>query len=244
MLIQAAMNGGLQRDENPAIPVTPDELAASAKEAVDAGAGALHFHVRSQDGRESLAPDDVAAAVSAVRRAVPSTPFGVSTGAWILRDPKARYEAVSRWKVLPDFASVNMKEEGAVDLANLLLSLGIGIEAGFTDVRGTETFAESGLASRCLRILLEPLGQDPKSLLGTVEAIETALDHAQIKMPRLLHGVDRAAWDTIDLAIARGYDTRVGFEDVLNLPDGIQASSNAALVAEAARRIVQCQRAR
>jgi uncharacterized protein (DUF849 family) len=235
MLIQAAMNGGRQRDQNPAIPITPDELAASAREAVAAGAGALHFHVRSQDGRESLAPDDVAAAVAAVRRAVPSTPFGVSTGAWILRDTKARYEAVSRWEVLPDFASVNMKEEGAVELANLLLALGVGIEAGFTDLRGTETFAKSGLTPRCLRILLEPLEQDTKSFLSTIEAIETALDRAQIKLPRLLHGVDRAAWDAIDLAAARGYDTRVGFEDILTLPDGAPAPSNAALVAEAVR---------
>jgi uncharacterized protein (DUF849 family) len=237
MLIQAAMNGGRQRDENPAIPITPDELAVSAREAVAAGAGALHLHVRSRDGRESLAPDDVAAAVVAVRRAVPSTPFGVSTGAWILREPKARYEAVSRWRVLPDFVSVNMKEEGAIELANLLLSLGVGIEAGFTELRGTEAFAESGLAPRCLRILLEPLEQETESLRSTVEAIETALDRAQIKLPRLLHSVDRAAWDAVDVAIARGYDTRVGFEDILTLPDGSQAPSNAALVAEATRRI-------
>jgi uncharacterized protein (DUF849 family) len=237
MLIQAAMNGGRQRGQNPAIPVTPAELAASAREAVAAGAGALHFHVRSQHGRESLAPDDVAAAVAAVRRAVPSTPFGVSTGAWILRDTKARYEAVSRWVVLPDFASVNMKEEGAVELANLLLSLGIGIEAGFTDLGGTEIFANSGLAPRCLRILLEPPEQETESLLETVEAIEAALDREQIKLARLLHGVDRAAWDAIDLAITRSYDTRVGFEDILTLPDGSPAPSNAALVAEAACRV-------
>src|SRR5271156_4171326 len=99
MLIEAALNGGRTRTENPAIPCTPQELAAAAKEAVAAGARAIHFHVRSRDGRESVGADDVAAAVTAVRAAIPGTPFGVSTGAWILTNPKARHEAVPRWKI-------------------------------------------------------------------------------------------------------------------------------------------------
>jgi uncharacterized protein (DUF849 family) len=39
--------------------------------------------------------------------------------------------------------------------------------------------------------------------------------------------------------MTRGYDTRIGFEDVLTLPDGSQAPSNEALVAEAVRRASQ-----
>ena len=39
MLIKAALNGGRSRSEHPAIPITPQELASSAKEAVAAGAG-------------------------------------------------------------------------------------------------------------------------------------------------------------------------------------------------------------
>jgi uncharacterized protein (DUF849 family) len=41
----------------------------------------------------------------------------------------------------------------------------------------------------------------------------------------------------IDAAVKRGYDTRIGFEDALTFPDGTQAASNAALVAEAAKRV-------
>jgi uncharacterized protein (DUF849 family) len=36
-------------------------------------------------------------------------------------------------------------------------------------------------------------------------------------------------------AVARGYGTRIGFEDTLTLPDGSMAASNAALIAEARR---------
>src|SRR5439155_956439 len=60
---------------------------------------------------------------------------------------------------------------------------------------------------------------------------------AWIAIPRLLHGVGRAAWHIIDEAATRGYHTRVGFEDILTLPDGATAPSNAALVVEARRRM-------
>jgi uncharacterized protein (DUF849 family) len=40
----------------------------------------------------------------------------------------------------------------------------------------------------------------------------------------------------IDVAAQRGYDTRIGLEDVLILPDGRQAKGNGELVAEATKR--------
>ena len=98
MLIKAALNGGRSRSEHPAIPITPQELASSAKEAVAAGAGAIHFHVRGADERESLDGDVVALAVNALKSAVPKTPVGISTGAWILNNAKLRYEKISAWK--------------------------------------------------------------------------------------------------------------------------------------------------
>lgn len=236
MLIQAALNGARTRDENPAVPVLPAELAASARDAVAAGAHELHFHVRAPDGRESVAPADVAAAVRAVRAAVPGIRFGVSTGLWILPDAAKRHIAVAGWNVLPDYASVNFKEEGAVELAKLILGRGMGVEAGFTDLRGIEIFLDSGLAPRCLRILLEPQEPDFEAALQTVASIEAALDRSGIKIPRLLHGFNQTAWAMIEAAASRGYDTRVGFEDILTLPNGAPAPSNAALISEARRR--------
>src|SRR5262249_7637679 len=125
-------------------------------ECVAAGAGAIHFHVRGKDERESLQPGDVAQAIYAVRAAIPGTPVGISTGAWILKDTALRLATISRWEVLPDFASVNFKEQGAVELAQRLLSRGVAVEAGLSDAAGTEIFLQSGLAGRCLRLLIEP----------------------------------------------------------------------------------------
>jgi uncharacterized protein (DUF849 family) len=236
MLIEAALNGGRTRSEHPAVPQSPDELAQAARESVAAGAAAIHFHVRGPDGRESLSPPDVAAAVNAVREAVPGTPFGVSTGAWILNDPALRHKMVSDWNVLPDFASVNFKEEGAVELASLLTSRGLKIEAGLIDALGAEILVTSGLAASCLRILIEPQENSADSALTNVSAIKAALKAGGVKLPLLLHGLDATAWELLDAAAARGYDTRIGFEDILALPSGATAASNAELVAEAVRR--------
>ena len=236
LLIECALNGGRTRAEHAGVPCAPGELADSARGAVAAGARAIHFHVRGREGSESLEAEDVALAVEAVRAAIPATPFGVSTGAWIVPDVKARYEKVAAWKVLPTFASINFNEEGGVALAELLLSRGVGIEAGVGSPEAVDAFVASGLANRCLRVMFEPEQQDLRVAVDGVERLEKMLDRAGVKIPRLLHGLNRTAWDLIDAAAKRVYDTRIGFEDVLTLPDGSQAPSNASLVAAAIQR--------
>ena len=234
MLIQAALNGGRTRAEHAAVPITPEELAASAREAVAAGATSIHFHARSQDGRESVHGEDVARGVSAIHAAAPGIPVGVSTGAWILPDLKLRHQAIAQWTLLPDFASVNMKEDGAIEVAEWLVSRGVGVEAGLSDVRGTEIFVASGLPEKCLRVLLEPMEPDMQAGLRTVAAVESILATGYVAIPILLHGLNATAWPFIEEAAKRGYDTRIGFEDVLALPSGEKTASNAALVSEAA----------
>jgi uncharacterized protein (DUF849 family) len=236
-VIKAALNGGRTRAEHPGIPITPQELARSAKESIAAGAACIHFHVRGSDGKESLKSEDVAASLKAIRAAIPGIPVGVSTGAWILRNTALRYELISQWNTLPNFASVNFNEDGAVALAELLLSRNIPTEAGLSDLAGTEVFVKSGLAKRCLRLLVEPMQPSVPEALKTLDRILALLDGAGVKLPVVFHGLNDTAWRMIDEAAARGYDTRVGFEDILAMPDGSTASSNGDLVAEAGRRM-------
>jgi uncharacterized protein (DUF849 family) len=235
-LIQAALNGARRRDDHPAIPWSSVDLARSAAEAVDAGAEAIHVHVRDTRGAESLDALDVARTVSALRAAVPRTPIGVSTGAWIVPNTEKRHELVERWSEYPDYASVNFDEPGSELLAALLLRRNVGIEAGVANTTAAARLAASGLAPHCLRILLEPQTQDLDAALRVVRDVEGVLDPAGITLPRLLHGIDRTAWPLIGEAARRRAQTRIGFEDTVTLPDGAPAPSNAALVA-AARRI-------
>ena len=234
MLIKAAINGNRTPREHPAIPVTAAQQAEAAAAAVAAGADAIHVHVRDVKARESLAPEDVAGALEAIRGACPATAVGVSTGAWIVPDIKQRLSLISAWEVLPDFASVNLHEAGALQVVKLLLDKGIGVEAGIWTGRAAEILLTSGFADECLRILIEP-AEGPGDAQTNLLKIESVLD--RVTRPRLLHGLGASAWEFIKLAAERAYDTRTGFEDTLQLPDGSPAQSNAELVA-AARRVV------
>jgi hypothetical protein len=122
-------------------------------------------------------------------------------------------------------------------LAELLLAKGMGVEAGMGSVLAAEKFLESRLAARCRWILLEPEQQEMDGALAVVAKIEEMLRGAGIALPIILHGVGRTAWELIDVAARRGYDTRIGLEDALTLPDGSAAKGNEELVAEAVKRV-------
>jgi uncharacterized protein (DUF849 family) len=232
-VIQVALNGNRTQSENPAIPFTHHEMAESARQAVVAGAGSVHFHVRGADGRESVDAHDVAAALNAMRLATPGIPLGVSTAEWIEPDSALRQRKVAAWTVLPDFASVNFNEPGAVALAEFLISRGVGIEAGLGSVLAVENFVGSKIGPRCLRALLEPEEQEMKEAVAVLGFLEAFLNRGGVRIPRLLHGYNATAWDFVGLAAARGYDTRIGFEDTAVMPDGTPAAGNGQIIAEA-----------
>jgi uncharacterized protein (DUF849 family) len=247
MLIKAAINGGRMRSEHAAVPVKPEEQAADVVACIKGGAGAVHLHVRSTLGdddrsaKESLEPQDVARTLLVVRSVCESigiaAPVGISTGAWILPDTVRRLEVVTAWDVLPDFASVNFSEDGAVELASILLSRGVEVEAGLSDAEAATVFVKSGLAAKCIRVLLEPQEQEMQRALETVGAMEQLIDTGLPHLPPLLlHGTEATVWPMMDEAIRRGYDVRVGLEDTLILPDGRIAKDNVELVTEAVRR--------
>ena len=233
MLLKAAINGARNPGEHPALPLQPGELALSAAAALRAGAGAVHLHVRARSGRESLAAADVDVTLAALRSACDAAPLGISTGAWIEPDPSARLAAVRGWRTLPDFASVNFDETGAVELAQVLLGRGVAVEAGLASSEAARVLVGSGLGSSCLRVLLEPAEPELALALRTVAEVETILAGARVGTPRLLHGTGPTAWPLLVEARRRGYDARIGLEDTLVLPDGRVACDNADLVSAA-----------
>lgn len=236
MLLQAAINGARAPGAHHSLPLTPAEQVAQAAESVAAGAGAIHAHARGSDGKESLAAADIGRLVRAIRLALPETPLGVSTGAWIVGSGAERERAVTAWIELPDFASVNFDEAGATSLVRLLRERGVGVEAGLSDERAALRFAQSGLAGECVRVLLEPPQQEVPAALRMVERIESVLERSAVGCPRLLHGTEATAWPLLDEAARRGYDARIGLEDTLTLPDGTPPG-NGALVSEARSRL-------
>ena len=234
--MKACLNGGRDRGDHPAVPLTPAELAASAAAAVTAGAEALHLHPRRADGGESLLAADVAAAVTAVRRACPAAPVGVSTGLWITGgDPAARRSAVAAWAGLPaaarpDFASVNLSEPGWAELCQVLRPAGIAAEAGIWSVADADQLAAAGQPIDWLRILVEIIDVPADRAAAAANEILRRLDDLTIEAPRLIHGEGTACWPLIAHAGALGLPTRIGLEDTTTGPHGCPVSGNAELV--------------
>ena len=231
MWLRACLNGPRPAGSHPAVPITPSELAQDGRSAVDAGAVALHIHPRALDGGETLTPEHIAAALTAVRAACPGIPIEVSTAAWIERDVARRLARVRSWTVLPDSAGVNFGEPGAAELATTLLARGVGVEAGLFSAADAQRLVAAGLAQHCRHVQIEPiLATSAADALSTARAIERVLDDAGVTTPRLLHGKDATAWAMLAYAVAQGYATRIGLEDTLWLPNGETTRDNAELV--------------
>lgn len=232
-MIQACLNGSRVRGSHPALPLTPEQIAQSARECVQVGARTLHLHPRNAEGQQALDGKVVGAAVQALRQVLPDIPIGVSTIATIASDFSERVKLIEGWEAKPDFASLNLCEEGWLEVGKTLLRIGVEIEAGVWSEADAIRLVESPLAEQCLRVLLEPQETSLEIALANLGAIERVLDEAALRAPRLLHGLEATTWPLIETALQRGYDTRIGFEDTFYLPDGTLARSNAELVLEA-----------
>jgi uncharacterized protein (DUF849 family) len=239
MIVQACLNGGKRSSYHPAVPTTIQALVADGLEVLSAGASELHLHVRGENGVESLAPDDVDATIKALREALPGTLIGISTGAWVEKDDHRVLAYVGRWSVPPDYASVNLRENNAPALTEMLHRRGIGIEAGLADKRDAERLLRLGLDRLSLRILVEVSEQDIDRAHAVANEIMGALRSSPFPRPILLHGDDASAWPLLRRALESGLSTRIGFEDVKVLPDGSVAASNSELVAAAVRMLQQ-----
>ena len=216
-VLQACLNGTRTRDEHPAVPLRAEELAREAAASVAAGADALHFHPRDGDGRETMDPDACDAAVLAVR--VTGGEISLTTGAWIEPDVDARLRAIAAWQVLPDVCSVNLSEEGAIEVCRALHARGIEVEAGLATLDDVERLG--AVLRHCRRALVEVAAP------ADAPRIAAALPDG---LPQLWHGEEAGTWEVIAEARRRGIPFRVGLEDVLTLPDGSIAPGNGALV--------------
>ncbi|MDR6596234.1 3-keto-5-aminohexanoate cleavage protein [Saccharothrix longispora] len=229
-VLQACLNGARRPGAHPSLPITPQQLAADAAACAELGVAAFHLHPRDVVGLEVLAGPEVATAVAVVRAAVPGAEIGVTTGAWIVPDPVRRAELVRGWAGLaagrPDVASVNVHEQGWRETAAALRDAGVGVELGVFHEDAARTLLDAGLPSGAVRVLAEVRPG------GTTDDAERLLDLlAPLGAPLLLHGEDGSAWPVLDLALARGLDTRVGLEDTLLGRGGETGLTNARLVA-------------
>ena len=225
MPLKACLNGGRMRADHPAVPLTPAELAADAIAARGAGAFAVHVHPRDAHGVQTLDARACDAAVAAIRARAHGLPIGLSTSEAIDPDPFARAAAVRSWREPPDFVSVNLSESGWMGIARAALRAGIGVEAGLATPADAAELARSSITHQLVRVLVE--------VDGGVEEARAVSQLIPDGLPQLWHGYGERTWEIIAACRGTGFDVRVGFEDVLALPDGHIAADNAELVTAA-----------
>lgn len=234
VFLQVALNGDSTHPETPRTPAT---IAEAAHRSVAVGAHSVHVHAFDNFVRETLDGAHCAEVLRAIRARCPETPISMTTSAEIMRDPAARFKMVEAWSELPDLVTANQGEQGIVALCELLLSRGVGIEAGLLTRDDARAFVRSGLADRCRRVLIEPLDADPAVAVQHAADMEDIVVQAGIALKQVHHGYGIACWAVNRRALERGHGVRTGLEDVTLLPDGSAARDNADLVTAAVRLI-------
>jgi uncharacterized protein (DUF849 family) len=225
--LKACLNGDRSRADHPGVPVTPGELADAAFDAAAAGVVAAHFHPRGSDGNESLAWSDVQPAVAAVRARCPGLALGVAAREEIVPDLAARLAQLGDWEAGPDFASVNWHEDGAEQVAGLLVKRGIGIEAGLFTPAAARKFLTWG--GPVVRVLVEVLPGISPGVDG-VAAAQATLAVLPDSYELVVHGENEWAWPVLEWARGKGYGLRAGLEDMLAGPGGEPVAGNTELV--------------
>jgi hypothetical protein len=83
-ILTCALTGVLTDPKQHPVPVTPEQMAASAREAYDAGAAIMHVHLRQQAPGQghlpSWDPEVAAGIVDAIRAACPGVIINLTTG--------------------------------------------------------------------------------------------------------------------------------------------------------------------
>ncbi len=243
VIVVAPTGAEVTRENNPAIPYTPREIAGSVIEAHAAGASVAHLHVREEDGTPSSRLELFEETIASIRAECDIITM-VSTGGAIGMSIEERTRGL---EASPDTAgvevsSMNYGSELFVTLpheteaiARRAAERGIVLEVEAFEVSHVETAVElnhSGVLPDPLHINLvlgtpgtmAPTARNLLALAGAVPESATwcvtAVGRHQIRM--------------LALGLVLGAScVRVGFEDNVYLRRGQLAASNAELVANA-----------
>jgi uncharacterized protein (DUF849 family) len=249
---------------NPAVPVTPEQIARSAVEAVDAGAAIVHIHVRDPDtGKASMDLALYEETVSRIRNSGRDVIINLTTGAGgrfnpgledprqgaigsTLSSPAKRTAHVL--KLRPeicslDMGSLNMGDFVFINTPPHLTEMAAAVQE--IGVRPELEVFEAGHI-RLARSMLDrgvlktpPLFQICLGVTWGQPATPDAMGYMQRLLPNdatwFAFGVGAGQFPMAALAPQLGGHVRVGLEDNLYLEKGVLAPSNAALVEKAAK---------
>lgn len=267
-ILTCALTGNLtQPSQTPHLPITPAQLVDSALGAADAGAAAVHIHVRDpQTGAPSMELELYAEVVNALRRHRPELVINLTTGpggrfvpsdddprvagpGTTLLAPEQRVAHIAALK--PDICSLDLNTMNSGDQVvmntpkNLRRMARVIREAGC--VPELECF-DSGDLVLAQALIADGTLQGP-GLYTFVMGVRYALPFSvpALQLARSLiapeanwsaFAIGRHAFPAVAQTFLLGGQVRIGLEDTIYLDKGVLAKSNAELVAKA-RRIVE-----
>jgi uncharacterized protein (DUF849 family) len=247
-VLTAALTGPIaSKADNPALPTSPEEIAAEGQAAWEAGASVLHVHLRDAQGQPTGDLQIAHRVVGLIEERCPAL-IQLSTGVGLGVPFEERERLI---EARPAMATLNVcsmtfgdsefhnPPDAVRRLASRMRELGVKPELELYDTG----HVEMALALRDEGLLEEPLQFSlVLGIRGGMRAEVDSIVHVVRRLP------ENAVWQVIGIGrnnlamtaigLAMGGNARTGMEDTLMLRRGVPAPGNRALVerlAEVAR---------
>ncbi|NDH50891.1 MAG: 3-keto-5-aminohexanoate cleavage protein [Betaproteobacteria bacterium] len=250
VIITCALTGaGDTADKNPAVPVTPEQIAAAAVEAARAGATVVHCHVRDpKTGKGSRDPALYRELMQRIRDSGVDVIVNLTAGmggdleigagekplafgpATDLVGPLERLVHVA--ELLPEICTLDCGTLNFGDGDTIYVSTPAALRAGARRI--TELGVKAPLFQLCLGI--------PWGAPADTTTMKAMVDNLPLGATWAAFGIGRTQMPMAAQAVLLGGHVRVGLEDNLWLDRGV-AATNGALV-ERVRQLIGCMGAK
>ena len=254
-ILTCAINGVLTNPKQHPVPVTPEEMATSAREAYDAGATIMHIHFRRQEPNmghfPSWDPDVAAAANDAIREACPGVIINQTTG--VVEDDVSAPIACLR-RIKPEIAACNagslnylkLKKDGTWAWPPMLFANTVEKVQKMLDAMAeSETLPEMecfdvGIVRSIDLYLRAGMTRSAQYnfVMGVASGMPTDSELLELLLKYKREGANWQAtligrqeiWPVHQRAAELGGMLRTGLEDTFYLPNGEKASGNGPLI--------------
>jgi 3-keto-5-aminohexanoate cleavage enzyme len=242
-IITVAITGSVPRKENnPAVPITPEEQIESTQAAFEAGATVAHIHVRNEDQSPTSDPARFARVQEGLRRHCPGLIIQFSTGG---RSGKGS-ERGMMLDLAPDMASLST---GSVNFPTIIyenhptLIAELAARMKRFGVKPEIEVFDLSMLYQAVRMAEEGLLEPPlhvQFVFGIKNAMPAIRQVLEFEVSELRRLMPRATWAAAGIGAAQlevnrwtlelGGHCRTGLEDNVRFDRTRLASSNAELV--------------
>jgi len=230
LIINTAISGLVHsKSNNPALPVTPDEIAEDCYQCCQAGASIVHLHANDEEGKPTHRSDVYRNIISKVRAKCPDVIICVSTSGRINSSFENRSEVLAiDGDLKPDMASLtlgshNFPGQASVNDPNMIRLLAEKMYER-NIVPELEVF-DLGMVDYAKYLIDKKILHEPfyfnlfLGSLGTLSAsplnLTTMMDSLPTNSVWAATGIGRYQFSVNAMAIAMGGHVRVGLEDNL-----------------------------